>query len=227
MRKGKYQKHGVAVKTLILILTLVLLVGGTVGGTLAWLTASSGPVVNTFTDSDIEIKLEETKKDFKMIPGWTIHKDPTVTVDPKSEDCWLFVKITESADLDLDAYIAYAIESGWEAVAGAKGTNNEYVIGRKVLKTDAEKTFGILAAGSYTDPMGTDDATTDDVKIEWLANQVGVKPSVTKQMMDAVEAAEADKKPTLTFQAYAVQLYKSNGVEFDKTTAWANAQNLD
>ena len=47
-------------KGLALVLALTLLVVGAVAGTLAWLTAKSDTVVNTFTTSDITVKLKET-----------------------------------------------------------------------------------------------------------------------------------------------------------------------
>lgn len=199
------------------LLAVVLLIGVGVGGTLAWLTAQTTDVVNTFTTSNIGVTLEETKNDFQMIPGWTIDKDPKVTVTADSEDCWLFVKITESTAPDLDAYIAYAIAGGWETVQ-SENDAGEIVIGRKVYKTDAIKAFDILGAGEFVDPMGTNDTTEDDCKISWEANQVGVKPSVTKQMMTDV----ATNKPMLTFTAYASQLYKNNNQTFTAEEAWTN-----
>ena len=70
-------------KTLALLLSLVLVFGVIAGGTLAWLTAQSDTVVNTFTTSDINVKLAESKgvttadgKSFKMVPGKSIEKDP-------------------------------------------------------------------------------------------------------------------------------------------------------
>ena len=87
-------------KTLALVLALTLLVAGVVGGTLAWLTAQTAEVKNTFTVGDINIGLTETTTDYKMVPGNTIAKDPTVTVKANSEACWLFVKVTESENLD-------------------------------------------------------------------------------------------------------------------------------
>ena len=237
MRKGKYEQKGrrrtFGSKSLALVLACVLLVGGVIGGTLAWLTADGGSVTNTFTESDIDIKLEETKpvdKTAPMVPGWTIEKDPKVTVEDGSEDCWLFVKITESTTPDLDAYISYAIATGWEIVepTNTNGTlatistlADEIVIGRKVYKDDTTKTFNILGAGEYTDPMG-DEA---DFTISWGDNQVCVKPSVTEQMMEAIGTS----KPTLSFQAYAVQLFKTNSNgdkantadEFKAAEAWA------
>lgn len=238
MSKGRYEHKGrrrrrtFGSKSLALVLACVLLVGGVIGGTLAWLTADGGFVTNTFTESDIDIKLEETKpvdKTAPMVPGWTIDKDPKVTVEDGSEDCWLFVKITESTNPDLDAYISYAIAAGWVTIQ-AEDTNGVTVIGRKVYKDDATKTFNILGAGEYTDPMGTDSVTTDDFKITWGDNQVCVKPSVTEQMMEAISTS----KPTLSFQAYAVQLFKTNSDgdkantddEFTAAEAWARAADM-
>ena len=128
-------KKTFGIKSLILVLTCVLIFGGAIGGTIAWLSDTSGPVVNTFTESDIDITLTENKpanKSAQMVPGWEIEKDPTVTVTDGSEDCWLFVEITESTSPSLDSYIAYAIADGWETV---KAENNGVtVIGRKVYK---------------------------------------------------------------------------------------------
>ena len=82
-------------KSLALVLALAMIVVCVVGGTLAWLIATTGSVTNTFTYGDINIKLEETDatvaadgsatKEFKMIPGYTITKDPKVTVLAGSE----------------------------------------------------------------------------------------------------------------------------------------------
>lgn len=216
MKKGKYAKRTPFVKTLAVAMVLVTLIGCAIGGTLAWLTDETQQVVNTFTVSDIEIKLEETTEEYKMIPGWSIPKDPKVSVIDGSEDCWLFVKISESKHLD--EYIAYAIAGGW-TVLQPENLLHETVICRKVLKTDTVKEFGILGAGSYTDDMGTAEVKTDDVTVQWTADNVGVKPSVTEEMMDAVSGDKV--KPTLTFNAYASQLYKTNGVEFAADEAWA------
>ena len=72
---------------------------------------SDREVKNTFTVGDINIGLTETTTDYKMVPGNTIAKDPTVTVKAESEACWLFVKVTESENLD--TFITYAIAEGW------------------------------------------------------------------------------------------------------------------
>lgn len=130
-------------KTLALVLALTLLVVGVVGGTLAWLTDQTDEVKNTFTVGDINIGLTETTADYKMVPGNTIAKDPTVTVKANSEACWLFVKVTESTDLK--DFITYAIAEGWTALSGVDG-----VYYREVPASAADQTFSVLAGDAVT-----------------------------------------------------------------------------
>lgn len=182
-------------KTLTLLVALVLVVGCIVGGTLAWLTAKSDPVVNTFTTSDIDITLTETKggdkREFKMIPGWTIKKDPKVTVVAGSEDCYLFVKLEKSANFN--DYMEYAMADGWMQLTDVDGVYYREVS----ANTKIDQEFYVLEN-----------------------NQVTVKGTVTKKMMGTAKTT----KPTLTVTAYASQLYQSEGVKFDVTTAWNNVQ---
>lgn len=142
-------------KTLALVLALTLLVAGVVGGTLAWLTDRTAEVKNTFTVGDINIGLTETTTDYKMVPGNTIAKAPTVTVKANSEACWLFVKVTKSENLD--TFITYAIAEGWTALPGVDG-----VYYREVPASAADQTFSVLAD-----------------------NAVTVKDTVTKEMLTA------------------------------------------
>lgn len=128
-------------KTLALVLALTLLVAGVVGGTLAWLTDRTAEVKNTFTVGDINIDLTETTRDYKMVPGNKLDKDPTVTVKAESEACWLFVKVTESENLD--TFITYAIAEGWTEL-------QDGVYYREVPASAADQTFSVL----------TDDAVT-------------------------------------------------------------------
>lgn len=130
-------------KTLALVLALTLLVAGIVGGTLAWLTDQTAEVKNTFTVGDINIGLTETTADYKMVPGNTIAKDPTVTVKANSEACWLFVQVTESTDLK--DFITYAIAEGWTALPGVDG-----VYYREVPASAADQTFSVLAGDAVT-----------------------------------------------------------------------------
>ena len=128
-------------KTLALVLALTLLVAGVVGGTLAWLTDRTAEVKNTFTVGDINIDLTETTADYKMVPGNTIAKDPTVTVKANSEACWLFVKVTESTDLK--DFITYTIANSWTKL-------QDGVYYREVPASAADQTFSVLADDAVT-----------------------------------------------------------------------------
>ena len=198
-------------KTFVLLLALVLIAGAAVGGTLAWLTDTTDAVQNTFTTSDIDITLAESENlNLQMIPGCTIAKDPKVTVKAGSEDCYLFVKVEKSTNFD--TYMEYAIDTDWTALDGVDGV---YYI---EIDTADEK-------GVAFNILGTGTKAFDGITYTWADNQVLVKPTVTKANMEALNV-EGAKKPTLTFTAYAVQLYKSNGVKFTPAEAWDLAKDL-
>ena len=95
-------------KALLLTLCAVLLIAASVLGTMAYLT-SSAEVKNTFTIGKVEIKLDEAKVDelgnvvsdnrvkansYKLMPGTTYTKDPTVTVKAGSEESYVRMKVT-------------------------------------------------------------------------------------------------------------------------------------
>ena len=237
MRKGKYEAKGrhccsaFGSKSLALVLACVLLVGGVIGGTVAWLTTKTTTVENVFTTSDINVKLEEDEKQFKMIPGWTIDKSPRVTVEKDSEDCWLFVEVTESTNLELSKYIKYAVNTtttvtvtdgvshgGWIQGTGTDGvpTNVYY---RKVTGVTSDQVFAVLGGGTYPN---TEDTT--DVEYTWANDEVLTLPDVTKEMMAAVTTGEAGNQPKLSFTAYASQLMKNNTTEFTAAQAWNNVK---
>lgn len=102
MSNGKFAKRkGVATKMMFMILAVVLIVGISVGGTLAWLTATTGPVTNTFTVGDINITLTETTPtNYKIVPGGEDNKDPTITVLKNSENCYVYVTVDNTVVLN-------------------------------------------------------------------------------------------------------------------------------
>lgn len=151
-------------KTIAMILAMVMMVVGLVGATLAWLTDKTSTITNTFTTSNISVTLKETTgTEYKMIPGYTIGKDPKATVVTGSEECWLFVKVEKSENFD--DYMTYQMADGWESVEGA--TN---VYARKVKSADIGTPYSVLK---------------DD--------QVTVNGTVTKDMMDAIEKGTVAK----------------------------------
>ena len=180
-------------KSLALVLALAMIVVCVVGGTLAWLIDKTDPVKNTFTTSDVDITLTETTTNYQMIPGYTIAKDPKVTVLAGSEDCYLFVKVEKSTNFD--TFMTYTMADGWTQGDGTNIPSNVYY--RVVETSTADQPFYVLAG-----------------------NQVTVKDTVTKADMNALKADDAIQ-PTLTFTAYACQYMKNNTDSFTAAEAWA------
>lgn len=120
-------------KSFALILALVLVVTAVAGGTIAWLTAESGTVTNTFTVGNITIDLKEhalkddgtldtsktvtENKNYKVVPGATQPKDPFVTVSAKSEKCWVYAKVTNNLLLNGESVVAINKNTNWTVVA--------------------------------------------------------------------------------------------------------------
>ncbi len=107
-------------KTLTVAIALVLVVALAVGATYAYLTASSGPVKNTFVvggavangdlklfehvankNADGSYTLDPTKETdsnkYIVMPGVNLPKDPTVTVEKASGEYYLFVEVTKGS----------------------------------------------------------------------------------------------------------------------------------
>jgi predicted ribosomally synthesized peptide with SipW-like signal peptide len=130
-------------KIITLVAALVLVAAVAVGGTLAYLSAQTDEVTNVFTVGNVSITLEETTGDnYKMVPGETLDKDPTITVKADSEDCWLFVKVTET---DLSDYITYELADGWTALDGVTG-----VYYRTVTGQSSDQSFSVLKDDQVT-----------------------------------------------------------------------------
>lgn len=191
--KNHANRRSVGMKTFVAMLALVLVIGCAVGGTVAWLTAQTDSVVNTFTYGDINIDLKETTgNDYKIIPGVDIEKDPKVIVKANSEACWLFVKVEEGGTF-VDNNVTYSIADGWMQDNDTKIPANVYY--RKVDAVEDDTSFYVLK-GNTEYPNGV----------------VTVSEDLTKDKIKDIK-----DKPTLTFTAYAVQ---QDGIA-DAAAAWA------
>ena len=120
--KGKMRKWA------LLAVSALLLVCVSVGATVAYLTAQD-TVTNTFTVGKVAITLDEAKvnadgtavtpaervkeNSYKLLPGHTYTKDPTVHVAAGSEDCWVFVKLENG----IDKYEAATTEDGYKTIS--------------------------------------------------------------------------------------------------------------
>lgn len=128
-------------KALLTLCAALLLVSMTVGATVAYLTSTTDVVENTFSVGNVKITLDEAKvkldgtyvsdatnrtdeNEYKLMPGHTYIKDPTVHVDASSEEAWLFVKITNDiATIEDTTTIAEQMAANWTLVSG---TDNVY-----------------------------------------------------------------------------------------------------
>ncbi len=153
-------------RTVALLLALALVVGAAVGGTMAYLVDTTDAVKNTFTAGNVDIELSETDADkdgnankntYKMVPGATITKDPTVTVLANSEKCFVFVKLERS--LNFGEFMTYTIAEDWISLTGVAD-----VYYRVVEASGEDQTFGVLKD-----------------------NAVSVKNTVTKDDMKGIE----------------------------------------
>ena len=175
------------------IIALSLALCCLVGVTMAWLMDSTNEVTNTFTVGDVNIELIEhayneddtdtitnvvsNTNEYPLIPGTIYAKDPTVTVKANSEDCYLFIKVTETNNPL--TYLEYTIdETVW-----TKLENGVYY--RLVSKDENDQSWGIL--------------TNNQVKVR----ENVVKPGTTGN--GYVEMPAASAQPVLSFKAYAVQ----------------------
>lgn len=128
-------------KALLLVLSAIILVVATVFGTLAYLTAESDVVTNTFTVGKVAITLDEadvdeygdeikdadrvTENEYKLISGHTYTKDPTIHIGEKSESAYIFAKVENGistievpADDENNSTIAEQLVTlGWTPVA--------------------------------------------------------------------------------------------------------------
>lgn len=168
MKKGKYSKRGVTTKAMLIILALMLLVGATVGGTIAWLTAQSETVTNTFTVGNIEIHLWENEYDlatntlgtkkvesqtnYKIVPGATNPKNPTITVTKGSEACYLYVSIKNDLVLDGGAVATVDIKAAdWSPVKTEDNTTlYRYKTTVDVLTATADLDVPVFANITYS-----------------------------------------------------------------------------
>ena len=166
----------------------VVLVAGSIAGTIAYLT-STAQVTNTFTVGNVKITMVESLtneygektsgttddgNEYKIIPGHTYAKDPKITVENGSEDCYLFVKVvngisTYEVGAAVGDTIAEQLEAnGWKLVAGktdvwyyAKTNPN----GDSVTANTEVPTFATFTVANDADVTSLSDAQIDALDI--------------------------------------------------------------
>ena len=203
-------------KALLLALCAVLLVAATVMGTMAYLT-STDKVVNTFTIGDVKITLDEAKvnldgtvatpaervkeNSYKLLPGHTYTKDPTVTVEKGSEPSYVKMTVTFSKANALDAIFA---PDGANLTSIFNGYDAANWIAKGNTKNGDTRTYEFW----YKEAVG---APTADVALDALFDSITVPGTITAEQLETI------KDMTITVNAYAIQADGFTNAE----AAWA------
>lgn len=201
-------------KALLLAVCAVLLVTASVLGTMAYLT-SQDEVVNTFTVGAVSIKLDEAKVDqngvvvkdaprvdensYKLIPGQSYTKDPTVTVEKGSEKAYVKMTVTVNKTDKLDAI-------DFDLMENVEGYNSANWIDKGYTEDEDNntRTYEFWYKEAVT-------ATSADVKLPALFQKITLPGTITNGEL------ESFKGMTITIQAHAIQAAGFS----DATAAWA------
>lgn len=205
-------------KILVACLCVALAVLTVAGTTLAYLT-STDKVENTFTVGNVKITLDEAKvnengtavtptervkgNNYKLMPGHTYTKDPTVTVVKGSEPSYIKMTVTFSKANELDAIFAptganlTSIFQGYDAANWiAKGNTKDATANTRTYEFWYKETVG---------------APTADVALDALFDSIKVPDTITGTQLETI------KGMTITVNAYAIQ---ADGFA-DADAAWA------
>lgn len=193
-------------KALLLTFCAVLLVVASVLGTIAYLT-SQDEVKNTFTVGQVAINLDEAKvtedgkavtpaervkeNRYKLLPGHTYTKDPTVTVLSGSESSYIKMTVTFTKADELDDIFApngadfTSIFNGYDAQTWTyQGNTKDTTANTRTYEFWYKKAVG---------------APTADVKLDALFNFITVPSTINNDQLKTI----ADM--TITVNAYAIQ----------------------
>ena len=179
---------------LALIGCAVVLVAGTIAGTVAYLTSTSGTLKNTFTVGNVSITMDEAKVNvygeqdgairvsgsaddavantYKLIPGHTYVKDPTIHVAAGSEACYLFVKVEngisaiEATGATIEAQMT---ANGWKSLANDIWYKEAAVDARNAAQDVA--VFSTFTLATDADLDGDPDYSAAVVKVTAYAVQ--------------------------------------------------------
>ena len=193
-------------KALLLTFCAVLLVVASVLGTIAYLT-SQDEVKNTFTVGQVAIKLDEAKvtedgkpvtpaervkaNRYKLLPGHTYIKDPTVTVLSGSESSYIKMTVTFTMADELDAIFA---PDGAKLMKIFNGySENEWTYKGNTKNTTANtRTYEFWYKKAVDAPNG-------DVALDALFDSITVPNDITGEQLATIRGM------TITVNAYAIQ----------------------
>lgn len=229
-------------KILISTLCLIIVAGVSVLGTMAYLQDQTDAVVNTFTMGQVKITLDETKVDeygepikkvddngapteendrtatgneYKMIPGHTYTKDPTVTITAGSEESFVRMLVTFNHVSALDEI--FASDGGANLMQIFDGYNDELWIHNGSVRDDAADT--VTYEFRYHKTASAEDA---DVKLEPLFNTFTVPGTFTVDDLAKLNGTDENDPFEITVVAQAIQAmgFEDADGKTDEDLAW-------
>ena len=222
-------------KTLLLVLCAILLVAGSVLGTVAYLT-SQDQVVNTFTVGNVQIYLDEIDYDksetapevgvtgrdkaneYHLLPGHEYDKDPTVTVKANSEECFVRMIMTINKQNELDK-----IFDEINAIR-AKNDQDPISIADVLVGSDtdkwvpySEKEVGNTRVYEFRYYQAVTAGSTNKA-LEPLFTDIVMPDEVTNAQLATLYVEGAKDNLKIDVVAHAIQ---ADGFEGDADAAWA------
>ena len=219
-RRARPERKNMKKKLLIMSVAMVLVCAFAVGMTIAYLT-STDEVVNTFTVGNVRIKLDEADVDeygrvpqgspaprvkansYKLIPGHTYTKDPTVTVLEGSEESYIKMTVTVTKSDVLDDIFA---PNGADLTSIFDGYDGTTWIYKDITEDNENKTR--TYEFWYKETV---DARENAEELEPLFTSIVVPDFITGDQLAELQTM------TITVNAYAIQ---ADGFA-DAAAAWA------
>lgn len=187
-------------KIILTLCSALLLVSLSVGITVAYLTSETEVVKNTFTVGTVKITLDEARTDvegkviegdrrlfneYKLLPGHTYTKDPTVHVKAGSEECYLFVKVVNGIEAieDKTATIeSQIIANNWVEYAAASADDYTVYYYKTTVKPAADKATDVPVFANFK-----------------------IDGTVEKEVLATYATAANETANIITIDAYAIQ----------------------
>jgi len=174
-------------KKLVMTLGAAALIGAIgIGSTFAYLTAETEEVTNTFTIGDIGLELAESEVErdedgvyvdadgdevwdasgnayYDIVAGETVYKDPTATVKAGSVDCYLFITVAYTDQVEIEVDEALWTPVSYIAEDGDPVCYVTYVYNAIVEQRDEDQNFTLFDSVTFSDELEAGDEIDDIV----------------------------------------------------------------
>lgn len=183
------------------------------------LVTADGEPAKVVTDPDTQEKTIETvplkqadrvkANDYKLMPGHTYTKDPTVTVKADSEDCYIraFVTISKSSEFDklFSDHVKDFTIGNWVTL------NTDWTYKNNVENDNNTRTYEVWYKGGEVQP-----AVTADTALAPIFSAISVPGVLTNKEIETIEGAK------ITVVAQAIQADGFSGTDQGgAAAAWA------